>query len=82
LIHGHRRGVLDDSPQQLQNATEPVISLTPALRVTAPKREEMDPEEDVELLGVDEARIQLTKRAVEARGFVAFQTECVWSSGG
>ena len=42
-------------------------SRTAALLVAAPKPEEMDPDEEVELLSPDEAHVQLTERAAEVR---------------
>ena len=51
-------------------AAEPGTSRTPALLVVAPKREELDPEEDVELLAADEARVELTERAAEVRASI------------
>jgi hypothetical protein len=83
LLESSSRSLLDSWAPQRGNrrfataaaeAAEPVASLTPALLVVAPKREEMDPEEHVELLGVDEARIRLTERAAEVRIFCDVQS--------
>ena len=49
---------------------EPCTIRTPALLVAAPKREELDPEEDVELLAADDAQVELTERAAEVRASI------------